>query len=57
MLHIGVGHSNNYEIILELFGYDTFWNNLQHKKFQANLEVSEVFVSEVLVLQIGGRLG
>ena len=42
MLHIGAGHSNNCQIILKLFGYNIFCNNLQHKKFQANLEVSEV---------------
>ena len=43
MLHVGAGHSKNYQITLELFKYDTFCNNLQHKKFQANLEVSKVF--------------
>ena len=32
MLHIGAGHSNNYQIILELVGYDIFCNNLQLKK-------------------------
>ena len=32
MLHIGAGQSNNYQIILELFGYDIFCNNLQCKK-------------------------
>ena len=31
MLHIGAGHSNNCQIILKLFGYDIFSNNLQHK--------------------------
>ena len=31
MLHIGAGQSNNYQIILELFGYDIFCNNLQCK--------------------------
>ena len=29
ILHIGAGPSNNYQIILELFGYDIFCNNLQ----------------------------
>ena len=29
MLHIGAGHSNNCQIILKLFGYDIFCNNLQ----------------------------
>ena len=28
-LHIEAGQSNNYQIILELFGYDIFCNNLQ----------------------------
>ena len=32
MLHIGAGQSNNNQIILKLFGYDTFCNNLQCKK-------------------------
>ena len=32
MLHIGAGHSNNCQIIIKLFGYDIFCNNLQHKK-------------------------
>ena len=32
MLHIGAGHSNNCQIILKLFGYDIFCNNLQHQK-------------------------
>ena len=32
MLHIGAGQSNNYQIILELFGYDIFCNNLKRKK-------------------------
>ena len=31
-LHIGAGQSNNYQIILELFRYDIFWNNLQCRK-------------------------
>ena len=47
MLHIGPGHSNNCQIILKLFVYDIFCNNLQHKKFQANLEVSEVLITYV----------
>ena len=45
MLHIGAGHSNNCQMILKLFRYDIFCNNLQHKKFQANLEVSEVLIT------------
>ena len=32
MLHIGAGQSRNYQIILELFGYDIFCNNLKRKK-------------------------
>ena len=32
MLHIGAGESNNHQIILKLFGYDIFCNNLQCKK-------------------------
>ena len=32
MLHIGAGQSNNYQIILELLGYDIFCNNLKCKK-------------------------
>ena len=31
MLHIGAGQSNNHQIILILFGYDIFCNNLQCK--------------------------
>ena len=31
MLPIGAGQSNNYQIILEMFGYDIFCNNLQCK--------------------------
>ena len=34
MLHMGACQSNNYQIILELFGYDIFYNNLQRKKFE-----------------------
>ena len=32
MLHIGAGQNSNYEIILELLGYDIFCNNFQCKK-------------------------
>ena len=28
ILHIGTGHSNNCQMILKLFGYDIFCNNL-----------------------------
>ena len=31
MLHVGAGHTNNSQIILKLFGFDIFSNNLQHK--------------------------
>ena len=31
MLHIGTGQTNNSQIILKLFGYDIFCNDLQHK--------------------------
>ena len=48
MLHIRAGHSNNCQIILKLFAYDIFCNNLQHKKqFKVNLEVSDVLVTHV----------
>ena len=30
MLHIVAGHSNNCQILLKLFGYDIFCNNLQY---------------------------
>ena len=32
MLHIGAGQSNNHQIILKLFGYDIFCNNLKRKE-------------------------
>ena len=32
MLHTGASQSSNYQIILKLFGYDIFCNNLQCKK-------------------------
>ena len=47
MLHIGAGQSNNHQIILKLFGYDIFCNNLQCKKIEVNLEVSEVLITYV----------
>ena len=47
ILHIGGGHSNNCHIIFKLFEYDICCNSLQHKKFQANLEVSEVLIIHV----------
>ena len=45
MLHTGAGQSINYQIILELFRYDIFCNNLQCKK--VNLKVSEVLITYV----------
>ena len=46
MLYIGAGQSNNHQIILKLFGYDMFCNNLQCKKtFKVNLEVPEVLTT------------
>ena len=48
MLQIGTGHSNNCQIMLKLFGYHMFCNNLQHKKFQANFEVSKVLITYVI---------
>ena len=44
MLHIGAGHTNNSQIIPKFFGYDIFYNDLQQKQFQTNLEVSEVLI-------------
>ena len=35
MLHIGAGHSNNYQIILKSFGYDIFCNNLHDKNISS----------------------
>ena len=37
MLQILAGHSNNCQIILKLFRYDIFCNNLQHKKIKTKL--------------------
>ena len=45
MLHIGAGHSNNCQIILKLFGYDIFYNNLQQKisrKFQGIRDINHI---------------
>ena len=47
MLHMLACQSNNYQIILELFRYHMFCNNLQGKKFKVNLEVSEVLITHV----------
>ena len=47
ILHIGAGHSNNHQIIIKLFAYDIFCNNLHHKKIKADLEVSEVLITYV----------
>ena len=35
MLHIKAGHSKNPQIILQLFGYNIFCKNLQHKKISS----------------------
>ena len=37
ILHIGAGQSNNHQIILKLFGYDIFCNNLQCKNIFSEL--------------------
>ena len=47
MLHIGAGQSNHHQIILKLLGCDMFCNNLKRKKFEVNLEVSEVLITHV----------
>ena len=47
LLYIGAGYSTNCQIILKLFGYDIFCNNLEQKRFQANLEISEVLITYV----------
>ena len=33
--HTGAGHSNTCQIILKLFRYDIFCNNLQHKEISS----------------------
>ena len=53
MLDIGAVQSNDHQIILKLFIYDIFGNNLQWKRFKVNLEVSEVLITYVTN---GGRL-
>ena len=35
LVTIGKGHSNNRQIILELFGYEIFCNNLQDKRISS----------------------
>ena len=51
VLHIGESHSNNPQIKVKLFGYDKFWNKLQHKKNQrVNLEVSEVLIALITIM-------
>ena len=45
MLHIRAGHSNNCQIILKLFGYDIFYNNLQQKisrKFRGIRDINHI---------------
>ena len=56
MLHIAAGHSNNCKTILKLFVYDIFAIICSTKKFQANLEVSEVLITYIrnrVMLHIG----
>ena len=47
LLYGGTGHSNNCQIIRKFFVYDICCNNFQDKKFQANLEVSQVLITFV----------
>ena len=47
MLQIGAGHINNYQIMLKLFGYDIFCNNLQRKNVEGKLEVSQVLITYI----------
>ena len=49
MLQKGAGQSNNCQIILKLFGYDIIAITCSTKKFKANLEVSEVLITYVIV--------
>ena len=45
MLHTGTGHSNNCQIILKLFGYDIFCNNLLQKisrKFRGIRDINHI---------------
>ena len=45
MLHIETGHSNNCQIILKLFGYDIFCNNLPQKisrKFRGIRDINHI---------------
>ena len=44
IVHIGQVIPNNSQIIPKLFGYDKYYNDLQQKQFQTNLEVSEVLI-------------
>ena len=55
MLLIGAGHSNNCQIILQLFGYDIFCNNFQHKNNFKQIWRYQRYLSPTL--QIGRRLG
>ena len=47
MLYIGAGQSNNHQIILKLFDMTYFAIICCAKKFEVNLEVSEVFITHV----------
>ena len=51
MLHIVAGHSNNCQIMLKLFGYDIFHNNVQHKENFKQILRSQRYSS--LMLQMG----
>ena len=47
MLHIGAGHINNCQIILQLFVYDMFAIICGTKRFKANLEETEALITYV----------
>ena len=51
MLYIVAGHSNNCQIMLKLFGYDIFYNNVQHKENFKQILRSQRYLS--LMLQMG----
>ena len=53
MLHIGEGHSKNFQIIFQSFGYDIFCNNLQHIKHLKQIWRYQPEVLITYVLQIG----
>ena len=63
MLHIGAGYSNSCQVMLKLFGYDIFCNNLMHKntssKFGGIRGINHLRVMNTpkasVILHIGGR--